>query len=181
MKKLLVMGFLLGSFAQAELSEEVQGAFKADREVQRAMRDLRRDMREILPGCNFVAPVENIDGHLFAAGVVKTGNNISRFNRTYLVSQGLFCDLNNGRILRRIRRSVTAKVQVTVTKAPPRREGPGGHGGHGGNGGPGGHGGFGGNGGPGGHGGHGNQANNEYIETPRRVILVDITNSDEED
>lgn len=135
MKKILILGALVGTFANATVTEQIINAFVASEAVQGATQDLKRQLRQTMPGC-VPTVVAAVDGHLFAANVRRRNGENLNFTRTYLVSRGVFCTLDQPRGVRRIRRSVTAKVVVDVRE----------------------------------------RNNNTYIETPKRVVVVDISN-----
>jgi len=135
MKKILMLGALVGTCANATITEQIKNAFVASEEVQEATQELKRELRRTLQGC-VPTVVAAVDGHLYAGNVRRRNGENQKFTRTYLVSRGVFCTLDLPRGVRRIRKSVTAKVVVDVRETN----------------------------------------NNNYIETPKRVVVVEVSN-----
>jgi hypothetical protein len=118
-KKALGLGLLIVS-GMAQASDIVEndmivGAFASDEGVQAKTRDVRQELRQILPNCNMVVE-QDLHGHLFGTYVnTYPGSAVRR--KTYLVSRLIACSQydNHGYAVG-VRRAVTAKVTVNVRK-----------------------------------------------------------------
>lgn len=122
-KKVLGLGFMaMGAFAQASdvvTNDQIVGAFAADEGVQAKTRELKLQLREMLPNCT-LSVMSDLRGHLFATSA-NTHMQGAYHRKIYLVSRLVACSLTDNGGAVNFRKAVTAKVVVNVRKLPDGR------------------------------------------------------------